>query len=171
MRPVTRALLALPLAALLAAPAGAQGTGMMGGGQGMMGGDQGGPMGPGTMMGGRMGHGPMMGMRGMMGDPSERIEGRLAFLRAELGITAEQEDEWDAFAEAARASAAAMGGMHATMMSMQGPPPLPERLSMMEDMMTARLEALRGMREAVGPLYEALSPEQRETADSLMGMM
>ncbi|MFO7856760.1 MAG: Spy/CpxP family protein refolding chaperone [Paracoccaceae bacterium] len=170
MRPVTRTLLALPLAAMLAAPAGAQGSGMMGGGSGMMGGDQGGPMGPG-MMGGRMGHGPMMGMHGMMGDPSDRIEGRLAFLRAELDITSEQEDEWDAFAEAARASAATMGEMHGKMTSMQDPPSLPERMSMMEDMMTARLEALRAMEEAVGPLYDALNPEQRETADSLMGMM
>ena len=160
-------LLAVPLAALLAAPALAQG-GMMGRGQGwgMMGGGPGG-----GMMGGGMGRGPMMGMGGMMGDPTERIEGRLAFLHAELGITEAQEPAWNAFAEAARNSAASMAGMHRTMMALDGPPPLPERLELMEGMMTARLDAIRRMRAALDPLYEALTPEQRETANAIMGMM
>ncbi len=187
MRPVTRILLALPLAALLAAPAVAQGTGMMGGGnrdqmdQGMMG--QGmmgqGSMGQGSMgwgmmgqgmMGGRM-QGPMMGMGGMMGDPGARIEGRLAFLHAELGITPDQEQAWSAFADAARASAASMSEMHKRMTELDSPPTLPERMALMQEVMASRLDSMRKMHDAIDPLYEELSPEQKKTADSIMGMM
>jgi predicted lipid-binding transport protein (Tim44 family) len=56
---------------------------------------------PGGTMGGGAG-GPMMGMMGrggmmsmMMGD---RIEGRIAFLKAELKITDVQMPQWNAFA-------------------------------------------------------------------------
>ena len=42
-------------------------------------------------------------------------------------------------------------------------------------MMTAHLEALRKFKAAVDPLYAALSPEQKKTADELLmgptGMM
>jgi hypothetical protein len=97
---------------------GGMGQGMMG--QGMMGP---GMMGQGGMMPmmGMMGHGgagmgPGMGM-GAMGGPSatgapamvERIEGRIAFVRAELKITEAQLPAWNAFAGALQANAAKPG--------------------------------------------------------------
>jgi hypothetical protein len=52
---------------------------------------------------------------------------------------------------------------------------LPDRLALREKMMTAHLEALRRFKAVVDPLYAALSPEQKKTADQLlmgpMGMM
>src|SRR6516164_7300947 len=57
--------------------------------KGMMGQDGGGMM-------GMMGRGGMMGMMGMAG----HVEGRIAFLKAELKITDAQTSAWNAFADA-----------------------------------------------------------------------
>ncbi len=73
--------------------------GMMGQGGGM-------PMMSGP---GRMG---MMGMTGI----ADHIEGRIAFLKAELKITEAQMPQWNAFAEALRANARRMSEMPAIMM-------------------------------------------------------
>jgi hypothetical protein len=43
-----------------------------------------------------------------------------------------------------------------------------------EQMMSSRLEAMKTLRAAAVPLYSALGPEQKQTADALMmgmGMM
>ena len=175
-------LAALAAAAIGIGAAWAQ-TGQPGGGGGQMGP---GMMGPGMMGPGMMGWDrdrmmPMMrgGMMGMMMGPgmmAQHVEGRIAFLRAELGITAAQEAQWNAFAEALRASAQAMADMHQQMMPMmQGGPqtvPLPQRLELHERMMTSHLEALRRVRTAAGPLYAALDDRQKRIADGLMmGMM
>jgi hypothetical protein len=118
----------------------------------------------------------MMGY-GMMG---QHVEGRIAFLRAELGITAAQEAPWNAFAEALRGSAQAMADMHQQMVPMMMPMmqagpqavPLPQRLELHERMMASHLEALRRFSAAAGPLYAALDDRQKRIADGLiMGMM
>lgn len=102
-------------------------------------------------------------------------EQRLAAARTELKITETQRPQWNAFVEAEKSSAAAMGpGM------MQGPGhgaqagsgmmtgPLPDRLARRQAMMTTRLEALKKVTAAVSSLYEALTPDQRTKADSLL---
>jgi hypothetical protein len=134
-----------------------------------------GPMGP--MMGwdGRM---PMMMGPGVAGPGvmAQHVEGRLAFLRAELGITEAQAPQWDAFAEAFRANARGMAEIHQQMMPMMFPGPqlvpLPRGLELHEQMMVSRLEALRRLKAAAGPLYDALDERQKRIADGLvMGMM
>ena len=140
----------------------------------------------GSMMG--AGSMPMMGMmRMMMGEQgmggmrmmsamAEHVEGRLAFLKAELKITDAQMPLWNNFAEAVRANAKAMeqmmqGGMMGTSQSTS----LPEKLAMREKMMTTHLDALRKFKAAVDPLYAALGDEQKKIADELLmgpiGMM
>lgn len=144
---------------------GMMGHGMMGPGMMMGRGGRGGMMGGMTMGPGMMGGGMMMG-------PGRFVEGRLAFLKTELDITAEQESVWDAFAEAMRGNAGSMQAMHERMWSGEGwPESLPERMALHEELMSERLAALRSMREALEPLYEALGPEQREVANALMGVM
>ena len=87
--------------------------GMMGGGpeygmgRGMMGGD--GFMGPRGMMGGC---GMMMGAGG---EASAFIDGRIAFLKAELAITDAQKGVWDAYADAIKNNLQSMQGMHQMM--------------------------------------------------------
>jgi hypothetical protein len=144
--------------------AGMEGPGMQGGGMPAMG-----------MMRMMMGPDGMGGMS-MMGG---HVEGRLAFLKTELKITDAQLPLWNGVADAIRANAKSMSEtMSGSMMgSSQTTATLPEKLTLREKMMTAHLEALRRLKTAVDPLYAALSPEQKKTADELlmgpmgMGMM
>jgi LTXXQ motif family protein len=121
----------------------------------------------------------MMGQEGMSGMPmmagmAGHVEGRLAFLKAELKITDALLPLWNAVAAAMRANAKTIGEMPGMMGSAQTGS-LPERLATREKMMAARLEALRKFKAAVDPLYAALSDEQKKTADELLmgpiGMM
>jgi hypothetical protein len=135
------------------------------------------------MMGqGMMGQG-MMGAPGMMGQDGvggmrmvgEHVEGRLAFLKAELKITDAQLPQWNAFAEAMRDSAKAMQDMQGGMMAMTQGGTLPDKLAAREKMLGTRLDALRKLKAAAGPLYGALSADQKKSADETMigpmGMM
>ncbi|MEQ8816433.1 MAG: Spy/CpxP family protein refolding chaperone [Thalassobaculum sp.] len=162
-----------------AAPAPGMGAGIgmdRGGMMGMMGG----AMGPGMMqqMHGGPGGMPMMGMmRGGMGMPFEHVEGRIAFLKAEIGITEAQQPAWDALAAALRRNAEAMRSMHQRMAERMQPAakPWPDRIEGMAGMLAARAEALKAVEMAARPLYDALTDEQRGKADALfagpMGMM
>lgn len=152
--------------------------GMMGAG-GMMG--QGGMMGMMQQMHGgsmpMMQGGAMPMGRGGMGMPFEHVEGRIAFLKAEIGITESQQKAWDAFAEALRARAGAMRAMHERMAQTASAEPVgyPDRMEAMAGMLSARAEAAKAVASAARTLYEGLSAEQRSKADSLlpgpMGMM
>ena len=158
------------------------GPGMMGGGYGpgmMWGGGTG--YGPGMMWGGGNGYGPGMMWRWHGGrwtaDPSSAeglTEGRLAFLKAELKITAQQEPLWDKYAEAARANAKEMYERHKTLLeSVQSDEALPQRLDQREQIMALNLDAMRKTDAALKPLYAALDDNQRKLADDLLpsGMM
>jgi len=139
-------------------------------GPGMMGYGRGGP-GPGMMRWGWDGSGQTM-CNAMAG----HIEGRLAFVKAELKITAEQEALWNAYAAAARDSANAMLARCTTMVSQRkSSVSLPERIDQNEQLMTAQLNAMRATNAALKPLYAALSESQKKSADQLfwgpMGMM
>ncbi len=147
----------------------------------------GGMMGPGMMGGhGGMGRPGMMG-RGIMGGGGAtqamceamtgHIEGRLAYIKAELKITEAQEPLWKTYAAAARDNAKTMLA-HCT--AMMGPrdgstASLPDRLDQHEQLMAAQLKEVRAMNNALKPLYAALSDSQKKTADQLfwghMGMM
>lgn len=163
-----------PAAAAEASPAPSTGMGMdrdMMNMSGMMGGAKGSSMMQ-QMHGGGM---PMM--RGGMGMPFEHVEGRIAFLKAEIGITDTQQPAWDAFAAALRGNADAMRSMHQRMAerTQKDAKPWPDRIEGMAAMMSARAAALKAVEQAVRPLYDALTDEQRGKADALlsgpMGMM
>jgi hypothetical protein len=131
---------------------------------------------------GRMmdGGGEMPMMRGgghmgmMMMGMADHAEGRIAFLKTELKVTDAQLPQWNAFAEALRANARRMGGMHETMMQggmmNQGNAPMsaPDRLDRMERAMTAMLEGLKEMKATLTPLYAVLTEEQKKVADQLI---
>jgi hypothetical protein len=130
-------------------------------------------MGHGMMGHGMKGHGAMqMGAMMCMG----LSDAHLAAAKADLKITDAQTSQWNAFVEAEKSSAGAMGHdmgmMHgaahdhapgAGMTGMTGP--LPERLERHEAMMTAHLDALHKARTAVSSLYDVLTPDQKARAD------
>jgi hypothetical protein len=170
-----------------AAPGGTGMMGMMGQGgmmpmMGMMG--QGGMM---PMMG-MMGHGGMgMGPGGMgpgapagMGGPGmqpgagmsgtvDRVEGRLAFVRAELKISEAQAPAWNAFAAALRANAAKLNEVLAKARQAAGQPPsLSQRLERQEQLLAARLDGVRAVRTAFAGLLQVLTDEQKKTAEEIV---
>lgn len=116
----------------------------------------------------------MQGQGGMGGmDPAERIEGRIAFLKAELAITDAQGDAWAGFADALRGYAAGLkAGRMAGMEGMAGmdgaAPDLLAQLDQSEKTLAAKLEGVRTLRAALAPLLEVLSDEQRATAAALL---
>lgn len=133
-------------------------------------------------MGGMMKGGGMMDcpMHGMMSQQSPRIEGRLAFLKAELGINKDQEKAWNDYAAAFRSSHQSMmggmgmmrGGMGKQNMQAEtesdksAVEALQNRIEMMEGM----LQSMKALEGPVSKLYDALDDAQKATADDLLGM-
>jgi LTXXQ motif family protein len=105
------------------------------------------------------------------------IDGRLAYVKAELKITDAQESLWNSYAAAARDSANTMVARCTTMIARHGgsAASLPDRLDQNEQLMAAQLDAVRATNKALKRLYAALDESQKQTADPLfwgpMGMM
>ncbi len=125
--------------------------------------------------GGMMGHGMMGGMRGMGGGDvcgrmTAHMDGRLAYLKAELKITPEEEPLWNDYAAAVKDNAKSLGERCTALVaqSKDKTPSLPERLDIHEQFMTARVDALRSIGKALKPLYAALSDEQKQLADQFI---
>lgn len=156
------------------------GMGMMGGcpmyggmmGIGMTGPGMHGMMGPGMMGNTPMGMGPMgMGMGpGMMMGPGPMMEARLAYLKAELGITDAQAGAWDEYVKAVKARGDAMGSMHATMMQAMQSGTAMARMDAHTRHMETMLDAMKALKPATETLYKVLSDDQRKKADLLLGM-
>jgi hypothetical protein len=155
--------------------------GMMGQGspgmmnQGMMGQGMMNMMGPGScsMMGG-MGQG-MMGMQGMMnpammgmmmGGPA--AQGRLAYIKAELGLTDAQTAAWDAYVSAVNARVTAMQGMHTDMMQAMMTGSAIDRLDAQTKAMQGMLDSTQALKPATNALYAVLTDAQRQKADLLL---
>ena len=143
-----------------------------------------GMMGEGGMIN-MMGNMPMMQMMAMMHAGAgmggmamiDHVEGRIAFLRAELKITDAQTSAWNAFADALRANAKSLGEVRASMMPQQGAASqtLVDRLSVQEKWLAASLDGTRAIKSALTNLIGSFSDEQKKAADELltphMGMM
>ena len=152
------------------------------------------PQGGAGMMGGGMGNMPMMNdmknmmssmsamhsmgmmhMMGMMGRGTDgmatidRIEGRIAFLRAELKITDAQADAWNGFADALRTNARKLAEVRAAKPGDgQSASTLAARLDQQEQWLGARLDGTRAMKSAFAKLNEALSDDQKKMANDLL---
>ncbi len=151
-----------------------------GGGPGMMGRDGGGPGaqqgwhmwggGPGGWWSGmwnRFGRGP----EGML----DRIDGRLAFLKAELKITDAQGAQWTKFADAIKVSGKRMNErMKSVWSGEEKAKTLAERLDLQEQAVSAHLEEVKQLKAAFTDLYAVLDAAQKKEADTLalpmMGM-
>ena len=129
-----------------------------------------GMMGPGNWMPMMSGPGHMRMMR-MMG-MANHVEGRIAFLKAELKITEAQMPQWNAFADVLRENARRMSGVRTTMSGIFGQDSAsvsaPDRLNRMEEMISIMLEAVKGTKAAFVPLYAVFTEEQKKVADQLI---
>lgn len=124
-----------------------------------------------------MGQMQMMGSGGGMGGMAtiDRVEGRIAFLKAELKITEAQSSVWNAFAETLRSNTRTLGELRAAMMQMAASPTLADRLEWQDKWLTARAENTKAIRAAFSELSGKLTDDQKRTADQIlaphMGMM
>ena len=121
---------------------------------------------------------PMMGMmgqegmQGMMrpGSMAAQVEGRLAYLKAELGITEPQAEAWKQCEDAVRSRTSAMQGMRQEMMkAMQGgsvADRVKTRITMMEEMVAS----MKAQSTAIENLYKVLTDEQKKKGDQLLRM-
>lgn len=125
-----------------------------------------------------MGGGMMGGWGGGMMDYGpdsvmDRIDGRLAFMRAELKITEAQNAAWDDFAKVVRQTADTHNKfMESMRKEMQDgsffKKPLPERLQYQQTMMESRVEDVKTIREALDKLYSQLDESQKKSADEIV---
>ena len=105
---------------------------------------------------------------GMAMMSGQHVEGRIAYLKAELGITDAQLPQWNAFAEAMREGATSMQAAMTTNMGSGMPATAPARLDAMIAMMTARLESMKKTSDAGKALYAVLTDTQKKSADELL---
>ena len=102
-------------------------------------------------------------------EPGRHVEGRIAYLKAELKITDAQAPQFDAVANVMRDNAKAM---HDAFQSLRGDQSQPRTaLSQLEA--RAKFAQLRAdgeakMLAAFRPLYEAMNPDQQKAADEML---
>lgn len=136
---------------------------------------------------GNWGWGPGWGMGHMMGGwwrggPSgydgedaflDHVDGRLAFVKAELKITDAQEPEWNALASAVHDAADTQKSlMQGTIQMWRSGDltkmPLPDRLKFQRGHMEAMLKEIDDVSGALDKLYATLNDDQKKTADSIV---
>ena len=110
----------------------------------------------------------------------DRVEGRIAFLKAELKITEAQSRQWEAVAKAMRDQSVAMKALHEQRpqrdraerdRALNAPEILAQREEAMNQMaqaMAARATGEKQFAAAFVALYNQLNDEQKKTADSLL---
>jgi len=103
--------------------------------------------------------------------PIDHVEQRLAQLHAKLKITAAQEPQWSAFADASRTDAKTMSDL-LTQRSQQA-----TTMTAVDDMKSysqltdAHADGVRKLVPVFQALYDTMSPEQKENADVVFGKM
>ncbi len=102
--------------------------------------------------------------------PGRHIEGRIAYMWAELRITPAQQAQWDQVATAMRAQAAQMDTV-ARQMRARGDQPsnAMEQLDRRAQMAEMRASSAKAFAAAFKPLYDSLSDDQKKSADELFG--
>jgi hypothetical protein len=127
-----------------------------------------GMMGPGMMGGYGMGYG-MHGYGMGFGASPEAAENRLDGLKAELGITAQQEPAWQAFVKSVKQREESRAAWFAKHREARAAGSLPERLAQQDEVFKQHQAERQASTAALKELYAALSPEQKEIADERFG--
>lgn len=110
----------------------------------------------------------MPGMNANGVDMTDRIDGRTAFLRAELRITEAQAPAWNQFADALRSSRQHLLEARQQLAAPANAVAATARLEQYERHLGARLEALRTARASFSQLHTILDEHQKHVADELV---
>lgn len=101
--------------------------------------------------------------------PSQLVDGRIAFLKAELKITPAQETQWQQVATAMHENATALDQAITAARQHSGTMDAVQRLTVREQFAKLRADNDTRLLTAFKPLYASLSPEQQQTANTLVG--
>ncbi len=98
----------------------------------------------------------------------DRVDGRLAFIKAELKITEAQTPAWNDLSAAIRTAAKQRNEHMRTVFREAQAKTLLERLDAQEQFMSARIEEIKQIKGSLKALYAVLSDEQKKEADSIV---
>src|SRR5215469_2770917 len=101
--------------------------------------------------------------------PSQLVDGRIAFLKAELKITPAQETQWQQVATAMRENANALDRLITERRQHSGTMDAVQHLTLREQFAKVRADNDARLLSAFKPLYASLSPEQQQMANTLVG--
>jgi len=101
--------------------------------------------------------------------PGQFVDGRIAFMKAELKITPAQEAQWQSVAAAMRENAKALDQTITAARQNRGATDAVQRLEMREQLAKVRADNTARLTAAFKPLYASLSPEQQQMANQLVG--
>src|SRR5438270_12246743 len=97
--------------------------------------------------------------------PSQLVDGRIAFLKAELKITPAQETQWQQVATAMQQNATALDGVIGNARQQSGSMDAVQRLSLREQFAKVRVDNHARLLTAFKPLCAGLSAEPQQMAD------
>ncbi len=100
--------------------------------------------------------------------PGQLVDGRIAFLKAELKITPAQETQWQQVATAMHENANALDQAISTARGQRGTMDAVQRLALREQFAKVRAENDARLLTAFKPLYASLSPDQQQAANDLV---
>jgi hypothetical protein len=101
--------------------------------------------------------------------PGQLVEGRIAFLKAQLKIAPAQEAEWQQVEAALRENAKMLDQTITTERQNRSNMGAVQRLELREQFAKVRLDNDARLLAAFKPLYASLSPEQQQMANQLVG--
>jgi vacuolar-type H+-ATPase subunit H len=101
--------------------------------------------------------------------PGQIVDGRIAFLKAELKITPTQETQWQQVEAAMRENAKALDQTITTARQNRASMDAVQRLELREQFAKVRADNGARILAAFKPLYAGLSPEQQQMANQLVG--
>ena len=101
--------------------------------------------------------------------PGKFIDGRIAFLKAELKVTPAQEAQWQQVEAAMRENAKALDQTIANGRENRAGMNAVQRLELRDQFAKVRVENNGRFLAAFKPLYASFSPEQQKMADQLIG--
>jgi periplasmic protein CpxP/Spy len=101
--------------------------------------------------------------------PGQLVDGRIAFLKAELKITPAQETQWQQIETAMRKNAKALDQTITTARQNLTNMDAVERLELREQFAKVRADNDARLLAAFKPLYASLSPEQQKMDNQLVG--
>src|SRR5712671_4647275 len=100
--------------------------------------------------------------------PGQLVDGRIAFLKAELKLTPAQETQWQQVAAAMHENANSLDQAIKAARQDHGSMDAVQRLALREQFAKARAENDGRLLAAFKPLYASLSPEQQQVANQLV---